>query len=281
MATIAPHFENFEAFLADCETAVSSWQGYKASRKSGGDMEDGWAGASWTGALEIARKGWTEGRERIARGLAMANTLNKPAPRRGRFYDVAGAFPHVARAVAGDPACMANLGDTYTAARPIVRLIAPRAASAIIKPAQIENFGIALLSHIDAMENEGYSVELVIAITCKAGDDFLDCRIVAKKAGEPLDVDRLAFMLAHPAFFRRLGFAMIENHCKNQDRWQMGYGSPCRLKPEQIEPDQNYVPGPQWTAGHVFDTLDSALREIAKVRPGYTATSNDGELGQA
>jgi hypothetical protein len=280
---VALHFENFEAYLADTQTDRSKWsknrKRYSRDDTCGGQGAK-WAGGTWAEVNQAAREGWKDGRARMVAGLERANTLNKPAPRRSRGYDVAGAYPHVARAVAGDPCSMVSLGDCTVAARPIVRLVIPRGASCVVKPHQMENYGIALLSHVDAMENEGYSVEITTTDTSHGYDGvLLDVRCIAKRAGEPLDLDRLAFILAHPGMFRRLGFTFVENYMSEQ--WAMGYGSPIRLKPEQLDADQNYVPGIDYTAGHKFDTLESALETLATIRPGYTTTDRDGELGQA
>jgi hypothetical protein len=38
----------------------------------------------------------------------------------------------------------------------------------------------------------------------------LDANVCVKRAGEPVDLDRLAYAVAHPAFFRRLGFRFME-----------------------------------------------------------------------
>jgi hypothetical protein len=281
--TVSKHFENFEAYLADAQTDRCKWSASK-KRYSRDDNCGGqgakWAGGTWAEVNQAAREGWKEGRTRMVAGLERANTLNKPAPRMGRTFDVAGAYPHIARAVAGDPLCMVNLGDQTIAARPIVRLVIPRGASCVVKPHQMENYGIALLSHVDAMENEGYSVEITTTDTSKGYDDvLLDIRCIAKRAGEPLDLDRLAFILAHPGMFRRLGFTFVENYMS--ERWAIGYGSPIRLTPEMLDADQNYVPGIDYRSGDKFDTLERALETLATIRPGYTTTDRDGQLGQA
>jgi hypothetical protein len=235
------------------------------SRATEGRYTTQWSGTpNFDEALRLARLGWNEGRARIASGLAAANMANKPLARPTRSYDVAGAFPHMPRAIAGDPCNMVNLGNTAIAARPIVRILIPRFQSSGTSQQTIENWGIAILSHIDAMEDAGYSCELVSGLICKCPYrcHILNLQTTIKRAGEPLELDRLAFAIAHPSSFRRIGFALIERYCPSC--FSSNYGTPHRLKPEQVEHGTNYLLGTDMMRQAECSTIENALATVAK-----------------
>ena len=79
---------------------------------------------------------------------------------------------------------------------------------------EITNWGVSILSYIDRLEDEGYSAEVVVS-SCACGSEItgrlLDFSLVAKESGEALDLDKLAFIIAHPSFIRRLYFAVIQS----------------------------------------------------------------------
>lgn len=207
-----------------------------------------WAGsATFDEAMRIARQGWPEGRARMAKGLEAARLILSHDAMPQASMDVAGAYPIVPVAVAGDPAHMVSFEPTEKRTNQIIRLLVPRGASWRTPATCIENYGIALLSIVDSLEQAGHSVEITISKAgYKAGfkDDLLfDMRITAKQAGEPLDLDRLAFVLAHPAFLRRLVFAIMEQHTEHRLPYVMkNYGVTEPLPPELIEPGVNYLP---------------------------------------
>lgn len=164
-------------------------------------------GANWEATTRMAAQGWSEGTNRLATAL---NVLMPPnAKETETRYDVAGHFPDVARFVAGDPACMVRRGRTggHT---PVVSIVVGLTAHGGIPASYYANFGAALVNVIDQMEASGQRVELSImfpnalpGIRCLAG-----WRV--KAAEDHCDLSSIAFSLAHPAAYRRLGFGLWE-----------------------------------------------------------------------
>jgi hypothetical protein len=195
------------------------------------DQRGAWSGTrTYEGALDLARHGWAEGRDKIARGLSVVSPAT--ARHSSRFMDVAGAYPIAAMAAAGDMQSMVAMGETETP-RAIVKLVCSIGANANVSTDAIINRGIALCGIVDAIEASGQRVELVSGMTASNG--YTEAKpylfsVMVKEAGEPLEIDRVAFAFAHPSSLRRCGFRLIERHHKERD-WYSHYGRARDLDP--------------------------------------------------
>lgn len=220
--------------------------------------------ASLPDALKLARNGWPKGRAQMVDGVRDAFRGRAAAgigP--GITYDVAGAVPCAPAAAAGDPMCMMDFQPEIRAARPIVRLLVPFVYSANVQHQTIINRGIAMLTLIDAIEAAGQRCEIDL-IWVAGGDGSKDTatnvlRVCVKRPEEPLDLDRLAFAIAHPSFLRRIGFAFWDKTIGGDARIGWGYGFPNRLKGEAIPAGWNYLPGIDNQNTGPFSTIAGAL----------------------
>lgn len=210
--------------------------------------------AGWDGACAMATStGWPEGRARMAKAVEGAATLARfdTTPAAERW--VAGAYPIVPIAIAGDPCAMVMPADLDTSRRPIVRVVCNTSRSASVPADAIANLFGAVLSCVDAMEAAGQSVELTTLQTYSgplsadparglpAGKGVIVASIMLKRAGEPLELDRVAFALAHPAQSRRLGFRFLERQPGGHGIAGT-YGWPTDLPGNAIEPGTIYIP---------------------------------------
>jgi hypothetical protein len=206
--------EDFSSWDRFVETAADrsrrQWRRREGSRDETGRFDRGTA--TFAEAVDLARHGWPQGRQLISDALAIVFPERAQLPE--RVHDVAGAYPDVPRAVAGDPMSMINLRPSSRAARPVVRVDYSRSAPSIVPAAAIINRGAALLGAVDALESAGYSVELrlVFKNTSLAAPLAFHSAVTIKDAGAPLDIDRAAFALINPAVLRRLAFAIREQH---------------------------------------------------------------------
>jgi hypothetical protein len=80
-----------------------------------------------------------------------------------------------------------------------------------VDPQDIINRGAAVVALIDKIQSEGQRVEL-IAFCHIAGrrNDRLIMAVTVKRPEEPIDMDRVAFALAHPSMLRRAFFRVVE-----------------------------------------------------------------------
>ena len=253
-------FDSFGALLDHAQHKPCAWS--KPSSDIRSDDRTAWTGtASLADAIAVARQGWTEGRARLVTGLETAAAM-LPRAQRGLELDVAGAFPFIPAAIAGDPACMFRPSDIVQARRPIVRIALQKFVSSMVSTDHIINQGVAILSHIDALEDAGFSAEIECIMHARATldkcTDHYQIRWIAKRAGEPLELDRLAYVIAHPSMFRRVLFACFEKHAENSFEQKHNMYGQGTNAPE-IEHDQIYFPQP---SDKCWATLPTALAEV-------------------
>lgn len=222
------------------------------------------AGREWTlgvnyeQALELARKGWSEGAKDLS------SRLEAHMPPRDKEdswrYDVAGELPDIGRFLAGDPAHMRRHGHPK-GHKPILAIAVNIRLMCSVKASAMANYGAALVAVIDRLEHMGRRVELTATFATQQSYSRVSCGWTVKKAEDPMDLAAVAFSIAHPAASRRIGFAMYE-HCKvPQDS---GYGRGLTLNEHDlIDP----LPGTYCLAGLNDDTrrchtLDDAIEFV-------------------
>jgi hypothetical protein len=222
------HYDTLEAALQ--ESALDSCPSWDFKKRSGHKTSAHYSEFTGTSnhaeAVKLARFGWPEGLARMNRNVAAVASL--PALSRAPSYtmDVAGAFPLAALAAAGDPACMFDFAPVSDRVRPIVRLYVNTTASHYYTESEIFNYGSGLVGIIDALESDGYRVELTTVTSAVAhNNDRCLFTVRIKDAQDSVDLDRMAFCLAHPSFFRRIMFGVMEQNLP-ESIWESNYGVP-------------------------------------------------------
>jgi hypothetical protein len=246
---IRREFDTYSAFV---ERAVNGDSVLASDRRSSreSDASSSWDyGAGWDGAVKLAELGWPDGLERLERAQAEILGGGTLTVRHEVHYDVAGDEPDVGRFVSGEPENMLTFDTVITAGPgPIVSLVVNLSCSAVISARSYFARGAAVMVLIDALEDAGRRVELSVVASGRSGlsggTDTI--RVLIKQADQPLDRDRLAFVVCHPAFFRRLCFSVWEQSSIERIeqfgfRTAGGYGMPVRYM-DQSE-DAIYSPG--------------------------------------
>lgn len=255
-------FESWAEYLDAAEHGPRVWPTYDQSSQ---DPEHGWAGATFPEAIRIAREGWPEGTARLVRDLEAATPLARAGITNAITYDVGGALPDVPLFVAGDPAHMITFAPTEKRAGRIVRVACNQFVSAKCSAQAINNRGAAILSWIDAIEQQGHQAELcaIYYEACRKAREHVFCtEIPVKRAGEPMELDRLAFLFAHPAMFRRLHFAIHEQHEELHYYHNGLYGLPH--DPPKGDPLRGdiYFARLSLDNAHTFDTIEKAVEHV-------------------
>lgn len=197
--------------------------------------------ASWLGsksyeeAENLASCGWDKGLKEITERLA---SIPKECEGRVVMKDIAGSHPDVARFVAGMPDCMNRRVVSDAARKPCLDIVVNASYSGATDVNDIINYGSAIASHIDELENSGYSISLAVAYTSETCRTQIaqGCMLQVKKHGEPLDLGKLVFFVAHPSAYRRIGFAYWETTCTN-DELASSYGHCLESFPESLRGD--------------------------------------------
>ena len=262
MGEIILHFDHWVDVLdaAEIKSPPLSTCGHA---RSTGD-KDFYGTASWGDAVALARYGWEEGRDKLVRSFEAAQAIQRTVAAPSRMLDVAGAYPHAALAAAGAPDCMWSLGDTHIAARPIVRILTGQGVRSGVENDWVIARGAALLSHVDRLEDAGYSVELAAVHASNYNGWRHETHYTVKRAGEALELDRLAFVLAHPSMHRRMVFSIREQgRDPNYRRAYKSYG--CTVKPKEIPDDVIFVPHIEPDAPGPWAKPDTAVAHIGKL----------------
>jgi hypothetical protein len=181
---------------------------------------------SWEHASRLVREGWQEGREALGKARARVPAIQARGLVRAQGFDVAGAYPVVPLAVAGEPACMVTVGEQERATRPYVKFSVSASVSGGIEAEVIQPRGAVILAWIDALEDAGTRCEVAMQFKLgREGKDRADCVVMVKRAEEPLNLDVLAYALCNASFFRRHGFGWFERVPGNPaDRVGSSYG---------------------------------------------------------
>lgn len=201
------------------------------------------------GAIKLAREGWAEGADVVKKlSSRLFDRVATMVDREYPVYDVEGHGIDVARYLDGEPECWMRMETRVTegSGRRIYRLVFNMTASAGVSAATMLAKGSAVVALSELLEFAGHGVE----ITCALINSGVTSQFVRiKDADQPLDINRIAFAIAHPAMFRRLGFSLLE-HLDAATRQKLGitsYGGYGRVA-EAVKEDRGdiYIGGSVW-----------------------------------
>jgi len=205
-------FDTFEEFVRQALVVPKRQDSCSSRQKS-------WGTPPWHGtdkfeeAVELARRGWPEGSAKALEFRAsIADAVREIITSRSQSvsYDVSGQWVDIGRYLDGEPECFGNLEATGdTASQPVVKLYVNLAASGAVSVESLFARGAVILAAIDVLEATGRRVE-VIAAKGSRGRTIHETYVTIKRADQPVDADRLAFVLAHAACLRRLFFSVME-----------------------------------------------------------------------
>jgi hypothetical protein len=174
--------------------------------------ETAWAGASWEDAVQLAIDGWplaleeadvTVAQLRDAAGLSDSVVMLEPT------WDVTGSEVDVGAYLSGIPECMVDAVPREVSRRgKVITFLVPAGYVHTVEHQVIINRGLALATLCTAIIDAGHSVEIWSGFTGWLHLPEVEQRFhgVARviEAGEPFDIGRLIFAVAHPAMLRRL-----------------------------------------------------------------------------
>lgn len=211
--------------------------GYPASRNTGASTRWDY-NAGFDGAVKLAEEGWSEGAEKIKSVVDKVSEILRPKTFQQEIkYDVTGGYVNVGMYLNGEPECFVNYVPPEKPRKPL-RIVVNAAASAAVDAQALINRGAAIAAAIDVLERRGYMVELDIIQSIKNGKTEYTTIARAKDMGQPIDLDRMAFCLAHPAYLRRIIFGVEEQEEKDiQIKIGVGDGYGTPNEDHEIEHD--------------------------------------------
>jgi hypothetical protein len=192
----AVHFDTLTALAQHVETLPIE-EGYDNSL---------WAGGTHEYAIKLASEGWPEG-ARLAseKATRMATRLVEAtgmATYQSIEYDVIGAAYDAGAVALGIPEAWGVMAPQE--AKRAIRIVLNIAVSGGVPASSITARGLAVTALVLALQARGYPV--TVDVTQGSGNKLADVTVTLSDAstGSQLDVDRLAYGLAHPTMFRRL-----------------------------------------------------------------------------
>jgi len=204
-------FASFDEFV---EAAKGTARNNDSSRGTG--REAFYGTASFEDAVTLASRGWPEGASRASEFRASLDSAVRDvtvARQAGFAFDVVGEAIDVGKFLSGEPECCLTRSESgESASGRIVRIVANVAASGSVSADSLFARGAVVLAAIDILEGLGHRVELTVARGTTTNGQTLQIFVPIKSAGQPLDLDRLAFALCHPSFLRRLTWSVSEQH---------------------------------------------------------------------
>jgi hypothetical protein len=214
---IVQHFDSFTAFTDSAERHADA---------SGASCETSF-GAEWNGtdslpaALRLARNGWADGADAIRK---MLRPMSRAVAERTfhRVPNFAATRPgalHMGRYVIGHPKPFLTAYEveetTPRRGGKVVHIVMNGTASAFVERSIMERRGAAVAALVDTLERAGKRVELDLVLCARparvgGGSRQMQTWVRIKNAGDPVNLENLAFAIAHSSTLRRLGFAVWE-----------------------------------------------------------------------
>jgi len=201
---------------AEAPDTIADGQGRKQRK------DNSWAGATWEEALTLAKYGWTVPLPEV--DVAVAALRDDIQVRAGGvsslvpIWDVTGSEVDVAAYLAGVPECMIDWDPRALSAHGrVVTFLVPAGYPNTVPGAHVMNRGVALAALCSAIISAAHSVEVwsgdagFLPRRAGVGRDRYVAVARVISAGEPLDVARLLFAMAHPAMLRRLWFGVWDS----------------------------------------------------------------------
>lgn len=228
MKTVFEQFDNLTAFSRSLERADNKVfkDASKSSHRAGAGR---WFGTkNFDEAMRLFNDGWAEKVEEIRKGLVQfekATEQDVSYQKTRPSTSVVGFAPHVPNAIRGLPNSMIYTERTPMKAK-VVRIIYNMTMNSDTEAEDIMNAGLTVLKIAYSMERKGYRVRIdVNPFLAKKNDEETCALVCVKDWRQPIDIKKVAFPIAHPSMFRRLGFRWLESTPNLSDSgWIHGYG---------------------------------------------------------
>jgi len=276
MTKVTEYNVSWDECMADMHREPNEgWQDLASTKKEGRAAKEQYGTRTFGDAVQTAISGWDEGRDAIGSGVEFAKAKQASFKRPDWEYGVAGQRACIPSYCAGVPNHMVWMDDTSSRnAMPIVKIYADIGATSHTSTNAMTRKGSAIVALVDQIEQSGQRVEL---IACQRSDtkgyeyDEQRIFITVKRADEVLDLDRIAFALAHPSMLRRVCFRIMEF---TFNEYVSGYG---RVKDfDDLPADAMYIPPMYGDKGYY--TMEDALDTVQQHWCECAANTEQAEL---
>lgn len=248
-------FQSWGAFIDGAENGKTDM---REGSRSSFQCEKDWSGVeNRQEAFKLAREGWAKGTADI-KNLAMPlfNHVSKMIERLDVNHDIEGHAIDVARFVDGEPEAwlkFENVIQESENGHKLIRIVFNCSASAGVDTEVINRKGAAVAALVELLEYTGHRVELILVHASEGYyRESAEQYVRLKEFDQNLDLNVLAFALAHPSTLRVLTFSVMEQMPADA-RGKIGvpgsYGRPTDIIDENqgdVYIGKSYSADPQW-----------------------------------
>ena len=208
MANYNRDFEDLYSFYRFAMTRCDSRN--KSSREK--HNLSWYGGVTWKEACQLATCGWAEGAREVEKYRAIIyENLVEYLPQQNIENAVSGYAVDIGAYLSNCPECFYRRELSKPVAKaPVVRIVVSLSFSASVHPEIIVKRGAMICAMADAVEQAGYSVEIIANDSAEYRGVTSEMNVVVKQSTRALNVASLAFCLAHPAMLRWLFFSAEE-----------------------------------------------------------------------
>lgn len=257
------HWHHWDEFLAYCRQEPDTSR-FLAKRKASASKRFAFNGVnSYEEALELAERGWAEGRDlALEMSQPIINKLVQFIERPDLVYDVEGNGFDIGRFCAKDPECAIRFENEIVevpAVPRLIRIVNNNLASGGVSKEVLTARGAAIAALVELLEFAGNRVQIVNIVHGAGLNGSVDeCgfmhTVTIKEFDQPLDMGRVIFALAHPAMMRCLGFRVAElASAQAQEDIGYGYGNVILNENTDFLKDYNLTPDIFFTGAHLHD----------------------------
>lgn len=202
--------------------------------------------ASFEDAVKLATQGWEEGRKIIQeRTKIYKEYWEKFFPRQDYKLrlenNFSGEIPDVSAYIQGHPESMMSfvpddLASEISSGLRLQRIIINGTVSCYVKLESILIRGALIGALVNSMELLGINCEISVAWSSAGNTQRVVYSSTIKQFQDVMDLDKLAFSIAHSSMLRRFILSLIEqeNDAIIADIQSRSYGYPKELEPDEI-----------------------------------------------
>ena len=226
---IINNFDNFTEFL-DFVTKNS----LEGGRSKFNGNKDFFGTENFGDALKLAKTGYKQNLETFSK-MIKESEIQKIDTETVR--DTTGMYFDIGDVITGAPECWYS--EESTSAKNTYSIYIECGYDYTIKTDEILKRGAKILSYIDKLHNDGNIVDIYITFNGFYHGKFEQKEFTTiKLPSKPFDIDLYCYIISHPSFFRRIGFAYHEIIFKD-------ISAPARTRPQRwlpIEIEGIYIP---------------------------------------